>query len=364
MMLKLVNKDKPNILLLMTILVQKSLPLMVFRRLVDKGFDVHVSYYLDATGIYTPDFADDFAVRGRLHDLRLVDQSLYFHRIADIIEHNGIDVIVQNGCEPAYPLIPQLKLRFPHLKVVDIQYNKIGHTVSHFLYENAIDRVIVESAFMRNYILENTQKKDKQVSINENGVNLEYLTLLPCARQSASEFIVGYIGRMSPEKNPLGFVALAESLSTVLPNLKFKMFGDGGQTAEVQKRIAQSLHEKKFTMKGFVSDVRDALKTVDVIIVPSIYDGRPNIVMEANASGVPVIGAPVGAIPEMIIDGENGFLIEPKNSKAIAEILQSWIKDDALYKEARQKARKTAVKRFSNDKMFDLYAEAVANFTT
>jgi len=357
------NKEKPNILLLMTILVQKSLPLMVFRKLVEKGFDVHVSYYYDATGVYTPDFADDFAARGRLHDLRPIHQSLYFHRIADIIEHNDIDVIVQNGCEPAYPLIPQLKLRFPHLKVVDILYNKIGHTVSHFLYENAIDRVIVESTFMKDYVLENTQRKDKQVSINENGVDLEYLTSLPCERQSESEFVVGYIGRMSPEKNPLGFVTLADSLAAVIPDLKFKMFGDGVQTAEVVKRISQSAYQKNFEVEGFVGDVRDALKAVDVVVVPSIFDGRPNIVMEANASGVPVLGAPVGAIPEMIIDGENGYLVEPKDGRAIAEILRCWINDAALYKEARQKSRASAVKRFSNDRMFDRYAEAVTSFT-
>ncbi|EMG53554.1 group 1 glycosyl transferase [Ochrobactrum sp. CDB2] len=358
------NNKKSKILLLMTILVQKSLPLMVFRKLVEKGFDVHVSYYYDATGVYTPDFAEDFAARGRLHDLRPIHQSLYFNRIADIIADNNIEVIVQNGCEPAYPLIPQLKLRFPHLKVVDILYNKIGHTVSHFLYENAIDRVIVESRFMKDYILESTLKKDKQVFINENGVDLEYLKSLPCERQSESEFVIGYIGRMSPEKNPLGFVTLSESLSAIIPNLKFKMFGDGIQTAEVLKRISESSYRKRFKVGGFVGDVRDALRAVDVVVVPSIFDGRPNIVMEANASGVPVFGAPVGAIPEMIIDGENGFLIDPKNSRVIGEILQSWISDAALYKEARQKSRASAVKRFSNDKMFDRYADAVACFMT
>lgn len=358
-MLKRMQKEK--VLLLMTILVQKSLPLMVFRRLVEKGFDVHVSYYHDASGVYTPDYASDFAARGRLHDLRPVHPKLYLECLSNVIQQYGIDVLVQNGCEPAYPLIPQLKMRFPHIRVVDILYNKIGHTVSHFLYENAIDDVIVESNIMENYILENTKRKNRRIWINENGVDLEYLKPDHYERQSGSEFVIGYIGRMSPEKNPLGFITLAERLCGIVPNLKFRMFGDGVQTNEVLSRVSQSVYQKKFEVDGFVEDVRVALKTVDVIVVPSIFDGRPNIVMEANAFGIPVIGAPVGAIPEMITDGENGYVLEPNNAQLILDRLLPWINNPDAYESARQKSRAVAEERFSNENMFDRYAESISS---
>lgn len=358
-MLECTKKEK--ILLLMTILVQKSLPLMVFRRLAEKGFDVHVSYYHDASGVYTPDHAIDFAARGRLHDLRGVHLNLYLDCISNIIQKNSIDVLVQNGCEPAYPLIPQLKMRFPHLRVVDILYNTIGHTVSHFVYENAIDGVFVESNVMEQYIRDNTRIDNRKIWINENGVDIEYLKPNNYDRQSNNDFVVGYIGRMSPEKNPLGFITLAESLCENVSNLKFRMFGDGGQAKEVQERISHSIYSNNFKIDGFVDDVRSALKTVDVIVVPSIFDGRPNIVMEANACGVPVIGAPVGAIPEMIVDGKNGYLCDPKNTEFILDKLLPWINDPFLHKTARQNARAVAEEHFSNESMFDRYANSISS---
>jgi glycosyltransferase involved in cell wall biosynthesis len=113
---------------------------------------------------------------------------------------------------------------------------------------------------------------------------------------------------------------------------------------------------------GYVDHVRSALHQIDALIVPSTLDGRPNIIMEANACGVPVIGSPVGGIPELIVEGENGHVIDPKNINKMAEVLGAWLSDPAHFARMRQQARQMAERKFDRRFMLDAYAGAVEHF--
>ena len=163
---------------------------------------------------------------------------------------------------------------------------------------------------------------------------------------------------MSIEKNPLGFVELAERLHDALPTIQFFMFGEGPMTAQVQARIMSGRAASAIKFAGFADHPTTALAQIDVLVVPSVLDGRPAAVMEANACGVPVIGAPVGGIPELIEEGRNGFLALPRNHERIAALLSGWQADPARFAALRQSARRVAEARFDRNRMMDRY-EAV-----
>jgi glycosyltransferase involved in cell wall biosynthesis len=353
-----------SVLLLMTLLVKGSLPLIVFRSLAERGFDVHVSYYVDAAGVYTPDPALDLRASDRLIDLTGISPLGYADILIEVIRRHDIRVIVQNGCEPLYQFLPLIKAKFPYIKIVDILYNEVGHVVSHFLFENAIDAALVESKAMDTFVRNGSEKNDPVVHIVESGINLEKFIPSRTEALNSSSLVIGYVGRMSPEKNPLGFVDLAERLIDTIPSLRFRIFGEGTQGEEVARRVAHRQTHGRIEYIGYVDEVLTAFQQVDVLVVPSHFDGRPNIIMEANACGLPVIAAPVGGIPELIDDGENGFLCAPTDVSRITLILDRWLRDPESYRDARRKARHAAEQRFSRDAMIDRYSSTIAHYVS
>lgn len=126
-------------------------------------------------------------------------------------------------------------------------------------------------------------------------------------------------GRLSPEK---GFDVLVEAAGRVAhsdPSAGFVLFGDGPQRAALQRQILETGLAGRFVLAGFRDDVDRFLPHADLIVLPSLTEGLPNVALEASAAGVAVVATAVGGTPEAIRDGLNGYLVPPGDSAALAE---------------------------------------------
>jgi glycosyltransferase involved in cell wall biosynthesis/SAM-dependent methyltransferase len=350
-----------GVVALLPFLVEGALSLAVLRALHAEGADVAVAFCAADSGGYTPDPMADFAAEGRLIDLSALHPGYRQDRLQREFAARGTRLVLQIGAYSLYPSLPYLKERDPALRLVDILYNEIGHTLNHFLYEACFDGVIVESQQMLRFVRNSTLKSDPHVRVVESGIDLE--AFVPRSGDpTPGQLRIGYLGRLSPEKNPLGFIALAERVAERVPGLLATVAGDGPMASEVRQRIAQSPMVDRLAYLGRVESAADVLRTFDVLIVPSILDGRPNVIMEANACGVPVIGAPVGGIPELIEDGVNGYLAAPAETDRIGNWLRAYANDPAALTAMRAACRGTAKARFDRHRMIADYADAFAHF--
>jgi glycosyltransferase involved in cell wall biosynthesis len=350
-----------GIVALLPYLVNGALSLNVLRALRAKGADVAVAFCANGGGGYTPDPMTDFAAENGLIDLSATPPNLLRSRLSGEFKARRTRLALQIGAFALYPVLPYVKEQLPTLRVVDILYNEVGHTLNHFLYEACFDGVIVESRRMARFVRESTLKPDPNVRIVESGIDLD----LFCPRRLRPDkepLRIGYIGRLSPEKNPLGFIDLFERLAERLPGLRATIAGDGPMADKVRSRVNASPAPKRLTYLGRIPDVCDALRAIDVLVVPSKLDGRPNIAMEANACGVPVIGAPVGGIPELIEEGVNGYLAAPTETDRIATWLRAWDEDPSLLAAISSSSRKCAEVRFDRRRMIADYVAAFAQF--
>jgi glycosyltransferase involved in cell wall biosynthesis len=351
-----------SVLVLFTYLVNGSMPLRLCREMRGRGMNVFISHYLDATGTYTPDRADDFRRAGKLVDLTECSP-LYFRDLIEMaVDEHEVGLIVQVGCEPLYEFLPILRERRPDIRIVDMLFNDVGHVVSHFLFERGIDGVIVESHYMADYVRRSSEIEERNVHVVESGIDIE--TFKPNKRKTlrGDELVVGYVGRMSPEKNPRGFIDVAEAILAHNSSLKFKIFGEGSQSSDVKARVQASRWRDNISFVGYVEDIRSAYAQIDVLIVPSTLDGRPANIMEANACAIPVIATPVGGIPELIEDGVNGVLCPLTDTESMTKLLTLWQSEPASFDEARLKARKTAEQRFSRELMIQNYEALFASY--
>ena len=139
----------------------------------------------------------------------------------------------------------------------------------------------------------------------------------------ASEAIV-YIGRMDVKKGLRELVEAAAALHSTRPNLHVYMVGDGPDRPLIENAIqVQEAGRYIHALPGCSFDeVADWMAVADVVTLPSYMEGCPNVILEALACGRPVVATNVGGIPEIMND-ECGYLVQPRDSAALAEALAS-----------------------------------------
>jgi glycosyltransferase involved in cell wall biosynthesis len=280
--------------------------------------------------------------------------------VAYLLRSREVQILWIAGSIFTYNLLPSLKTDFPRLHVVDILFNHVGMTAHYLKYNYLIDRIIVEHPEMKSWLLERGEREDL-ISIIPNGVDLN--DYKPVPKQSWRElsdlppsgvnrFTVGFIGRLSPEKAPEVFVAIAEFLRNRW-DIEFIVCGEGILCASlgelVEKYKLENIH-----FLGFV-DPRAYLSCCDALIVCSKLDGRPNVVMESLASGVPVIASRVGALPTMVQNGITGFLCDVGDVSGFAASVIQLADQPELHLSMKESARRWAEKHCAISNSIDQY---------
>jgi glycosyltransferase involved in cell wall biosynthesis len=133
--------------------------------------------------------------------------------------------------------------------------------------------------------------------------------------------IIAYIGRLDPEKGILNFVQAMPRLLGIKDDITALIIGDGQLRDEAVQYLKQENLNDKVTFAGWVAhdDMPYYLNKLRLLVVPSYSEGLPNAVLEAMACGTPVLATPVGAIPDLIKDGETGFIMEDNSPECIAK---------------------------------------------
>ncbi len=166
-----------------------------------------------------------------------------------------------------------------------------------------------------------------------------------------NKVLVSLIGRMVWEKGVNVFLEAACELSKKVTNIHFLIVGDGPLRGELEQQALDCGLSKICSFVGFQRDIPAILMATDIVALPSFVEGLPMIILEAMASKVPVVASAVGGIPEMIKEGENGFLVPPKDSDSLAKKLLLLVNDKGLRKRMGEAARKDVEESFSETEM-------------
>ncbi len=194
-----------------------------------------------------------------------------------------------------------------------------------------------------------------QLSCNPNGVDTEAFKPRPrsedgiraALRIPASARVVGFLGRLSPEKGPEVFLRAALLARTRLPDAHFVFVGDGPLASTLRETIARLKLEDRVHLAGVRRDVATVLNDLDVMVSSSHSEAMPLAVMEAMASGLPVVATRVGGVPDMIDQGESGWLVAPNDFEEIATRLQQILATPGELARMSTAARRRAVEKMA-----------------
>lgn len=179
-----------------------------------------------------------------------------------------------------------------------------------------------------------------RISLLPNGVDVQtYAPAQPEERQnlrqrhfgvsSPDHVVVGMVGRLWLQKNPQCFVRAALRVTAARPGVSFFMIGDGEFRAELDAAIQASPHADRIRILGWRSDVPDLLKALDVMVLPSRWEGLPLAILEAMSSAVPVVASDIPGNHHLVDDGRDGFLFPLDDDAALADALIRLIDDPA-----------------------------------
>lgn len=161
-----------------------------------------------------------------------------------------------------------------------------------------------------------------------------------------STVVVCWIGSLSAEKDPLTAVQALRRL----PAAHLLLAGSGPLRSEVERAAEEASVRGRITMLGEVDDVRSVLAAADVLVLTSVTEGQPAVLIEAGLSQVPVVATHVGGVPEIVRDGRTGVLVDPRDAAAVAAGIERAAADGpALGEQARAHCQRFAMERVAED---------------
>jgi glycosyltransferase involved in cell wall biosynthesis len=228
--------------------------------------------------------------------------------------------------------------------------------LARFKYTHRVDRIIAVSEGIRT-LLERAGIPGERIRVVPSAVDLDRFRNPPsreeCRRRlgtGAGEFLVGAVGHLAPHKGHRVLIDAARRLSAGSPTLRYLLVGRGELEAELQARIRSAGLEGVFRLAGFQAEVAGILAAFDLLVFPSLSgEGSPAVVKEAMACGLPVVASDISGVREVIRDGEEGLLVPPGDPAALAEAIQSLVRDPTrgvrLGRRGRERCREFAVEK-------------------
>lgn len=207
---------------------------------------------------------------------------------------------------------------------------------------------------------------ERRLLVISNGIELGRFHPAPAARErvraelgiAADAWVFGTVGRIATEKN---HALLVRAMAPLLgPGTRLIVAGDGPLRVDVAK-LVETLGVSGFVhLLGARRDVPDVLNALDVFVLSSDTEGLPLSVLEAMATGLPVLSTRVGGVPTVLDDGQTGFLVPVGDEAALRDQAARLYGDPAASRACGARARSAAVTRFSAERMQREYLELYA----
>lgn len=228
-----------------------------------------------------------------------------------------------------------------------------------------LDRIIVISDAVGRFLREHTGlPADKMVRIYY-GIDLAGWDLPP-ALTAPRIPTIGLVARLAPQKgHRILFDALPGILAAV-PNVRVRIVGheELSSVGELRAYAVDRGVADHVCFEGFVDDVPTLMHELDLVVLPSLWEGFGLVLLEAMAAARPVVASAVGPIPEVVTDGETGLLVPPGDPSALADAVVRVLRDpdlaDRLGRAGRARAERTFGARRMVEQTDRLYRELLA----
>ncbi|PYJ23112.1 MAG: hypothetical protein DMF42_00205 [Verrucomicrobia bacterium] len=249
----------------------------------------------------------------------------------------------------------------------------IGSKGRAFVFKHGCSQIVADASVIKRQLVEEHRVDPAKIEVIGSAVDLEKFKPPRDGTKFRREIgvgdnipLIGNVGMIRPDKGQLVLVEAAHLVLQKRPDARFVIVGQGTgilkRGINVRHAIDQARLADKIIMAGYRWDTPDVYAACDMIVIASLRtEASPIVLREAFASGRPVIATKVGDIPEIIENRQNGLLIQPGDSQALAAAILEFIFDPKLATHCAANGLRYATEHFSFDKMME--AKLRADFT-
>lgn len=213
-----------------------------------------------------------------------------------------------------------------------------------------VDRVVTVSSDARRLTIEEGIEAEKTVAIR-NGVDLNRFSM-PTNRSLGR---IAVVARLSPEKDIASLVHAVKIMAQQSVSPHLDVIGDGSERESLQSLVTTFGLNDQVHFHGIRDDIPAVLADASIFVLPSLTEGISLTLLEAMASGLPVVACNVGGNPEVVQDGESGFLVPPGDPSALAGAILKLHHDNELAAKLGLAGRRRVEQQFCIHRMISSY---------
>lgn len=302
------------------------------------------------------------------HATRLYPQIYHlFRRLGPAIVHTrnlaALEVLV-----PAWAARVAVRIHGEHgRELADPDGESLKHQLIRRIYRPFVTKYVALSRNLESYLQRKVGVPPERIEQIYNGVDTDRFRMTTGARapipdspfQSPDLWIVGTVGRMDHVKHQTNlaraFVSAVKSSPDTAHRLRLVMVGDGPLRQEVKAILDQGGVSSLAWLPGERNDVAEVMRGLDCFVLPSIAEGISNTILEAMASGLPVIATHVGGNGELVDEGTSGMLVPARDSEALSAAILRYFRRPVLGHRHGASGRALVERRFSLDAMVNRY---------
>lgn len=305
---------------------------------------------------------------------RLFGRVLFSYRVSQILESKDHDLVY---------LRDRISAFFPSKLPAATVFTIVSPDACRFYYAESIDRHLFNTIlfwykrFIERYVISNVDQTivmnerikqeyedvaDGAISIVTLGVEKSGFITLSCQKDKRKPWIL-YVGRFDSNKRP-GF--LLDAFESLAPNrYELHFVGDGPRLTYIRHQVESSNISDRVTFHGQVprSEVLNLMQQASIFVLPSEYENCPNVIVEAMASGCPVVASDTVGAQELIRDNETGLLFNTNSKEALRDVVKKLLNDkeyrNKLAAMAHDYARKNHTTSVIAEKYLDIGYQAI-----
>lgn len=215
---------------------------------------------------------------------------------------------------------------------------------------NEIEQELIKAGFEKNKIVYIPNGVDIKtfypVKDGEEKKHLKYKLSLPDRK------IILFVGRLDPQKRVDVLIDIFKNVHDVCKSTHLIIIGDGPEKEKILEQLDDNI-----SYIGTVDNVDEYFRASDMLVLPTLSEGMSNVILEAMATGLPVISTNVSSNPEIIEDGIDGILLEVEDKKGFQEKIIKLVLDETFAQKIGQNARKKILQQYSIEHIAEKYRE-------
>jgi glycosyltransferase involved in cell wall biosynthesis len=213
-----------------------------------------------------------------------------------------------------------------------VDFHLKGNSLSRWKHRQ-VDCFVAASEAIRRILLADGVPDDRAITVHE-GIDVERVVSVPAVDVHQVFWlphqapVIGNIAALVPHKGQRYLIEAAHLVVQQIPDARFVILGEGELREQLERQVRDHHLEKHVLLPGFRTDVMGCLKSFDVFVMSSVTEGLGTSLLDAMACSRPVVATTAGGIPEVVVEGETGLLVPPRDAPAMASAIVTLLNDE------------------------------------